>query len=118
MFQDFTCPFCLQLTVDSVMCTFCEHVFCMSCQKKYHCTAKKTLCVCCRQETKEKYRPLSDELREKRSLLKFKCDGCNSILTASDHGIGKGEHEDSCKLSVRYSCTCGEAFCSTYSNIK
>jgi hypothetical protein len=86
------------------------------CQETYYLKyPKNSTCSCCRQETKDKYQPLNEELSEKKKLLKFNCGGCKITLTASDHGAGQGEHEESCKMIVKYKCACGEiSFCANY----
>ncbi len=50
--------------------------------------------------------------------LKFKCQGCESVLGVNDAGMGQGKHEEFCDLAVIYKCACGYVFNGTYPEIK
>ena len=100
------------------MCSECEHVSCLVCQKTYYSKPANAACSICRQESKEKFKPLNKKLRKKMSRLKFECTDCKAILVVSDQGNGQGRHTDSCKVEVRYKCSCGHTFSANFKEIK
>ena len=81
--QDFICPFCLCFPNDPVMCSECEHVSCLGCQKTYFSNPANLACSICRQESKDKFKPLNKKMRKKMSRLKFECISCKAILSVN-----------------------------------
>ncbi len=86
--QDFICPFCLCFANKLVMCSECEHVSCLGCQKTYYSKTANVACSICRQQSKDKFKPLNKKLRKKMSRLRFECNDCKAILEVSDKGDG------------------------------
>jgi hypothetical protein len=88
--EDYRCSICICFTFDPVMCSECDHVFCLACRKGYYSKPTNVTCSDCRVEAKERYKPLNKKLRKKIKRLKFECQGCKSILSVNDKCIGRG----------------------------
>jgi len=71
--EDFRCSVCIGLSLDPVMCSYCEHVFCLKCRKDYYNKPSNTTCSDCRVEVKDRYKPLNKKLRKKFKHLRFEC---------------------------------------------
>ena len=46
--EDFRCSICLCFSLDPVMCSECEHVFCLQCRKGYYNKPVNVTCSDCR----------------------------------------------------------------------
>ena len=71
--EDFRCSICLCFSLDPVMCSECEHVFCLQCRKGYYNKPVNVTCSDCRVEARDRYKPLNKKLRKKMKHLKFEC---------------------------------------------
>jgi hypothetical protein len=96
--EDYRCSICICFSFNPIMCSECEHVFCLEFCICYYNKPANFSCSDCRVKAKDRFKPLKKKLRKKMKNLKFECQGCKSIMAVNDKGIGQGKHTDSCLL--------------------
>ena len=57
--EDYRCSICICFSFDPVMCSECEHVFCLECRKGYYSKPVNVACSDCRVEAIDRLKPPS-----------------------------------------------------------
>ena len=85
--ESVTCPLCLSILINPVMCMKCQNVFCQKCVGDWSKKDEK----CPNRCTEPNYQRCLGK-NEILSKLKFKCESCKMILEYNDAKI----HKDKC----------------------
>ena len=100
--KEFTCPICLQVSLNPIVCSDCNHIFCKTCQRSIKCPL-------CKRDFREK--KLDGLTRRIFETLLLKCKNCEKYNLGGSGKIKISEylnHLRNCEFSDYICLTCNK----------